>query len=151
MADVAFTLYKGFLIVEYSETDVKAYRSREYYAGNIPSCAAASKALLSKKIDDAENQGDITDVEYYELMRLLGRAGPAETVAQPVVPMYSTLVMDKVRQGLGLEPGDTSRDEEINRFSHEAIFRHCLQWEGIIGYEFAILDWVRDIYGVELS
>lgn len=73
---VAFTLYKGFLIVEYSETDVKAYRSRQYYAGNIASYEAASQAPLSQVIDEAEDQGDFTDVEYYELMRELGRAEP---------------------------------------------------------------------------
>ncbi len=82
MADVAFTLYKGFLIVEYSETDVKAYRSREYYAGNITSYEASSQALLSKEIDDAEDQGDFTDAGYYEMMRLLGRpeAAPTESI-----------------------------------------------------------------------
>ena len=68
-----------------------------------------------------------------------------------VVPEYPNRIMDKVRQRLGLEPGDTSRDEEINRFTHDSVFSHCLQWEGIIGYEFAIKDWVRDIYGITLS
>lgn len=71
--DVAFTLYKGFLIAQYSETDVKAYRSREYYAGNILSYEGASQANVSLKIDEAEDQGDFTVEEYNKVMRMLGR------------------------------------------------------------------------------
>ena len=109
---VAFTLYEGFLIVEYSETDVKAYRSRQYYAGNTTSYETTSQANISQMIDDAGDEGDFTDVEYYELMQTLGRAGPIQY--EITTPKYPTHIMDRVRQHLGLEPGDTSRDSEIN-------------------------------------
>jgi len=148
---VAFTLYKGFLIVEYSETDVKAYRSREYYAGNIASYEASSQANISQMIDDAEDQGDFTDAGYYELMRQLGRAEPAQAKVQPVEPKYPTHIMNKVRQHIGLEPGDTSRDEEINNMPRDSVFDHCLDWEGLIGYGYEIRRWVEDIYGVNVS
>ena len=65
--------------------------------------------------------------------------------------MYPDYIMEKVRQHLGLESYDTSRDNEINMMSHSSVFQHCLEWEGIIGYDLAILDWVKEIYGVTLS
>lgn len=74
--EVAFTLYNGFLIVEYSDTDVRAYRNRGYYAGNITSYKTSSQAFITQMIDDAGDQGDFTELEYYELLRVLGRAGP---------------------------------------------------------------------------
>ncbi len=71
--EVAFTLYKGFLIAQYSETDVKAYRSREYYADNITSYEASNQANISQLIYVADDQGDFTIVEYNEVMQHLGR------------------------------------------------------------------------------
>jgi len=65
--------------------------------------------------------------------------------------MYPNYIMDKVRQHLGLESWDTSRDEEINNMSHSEVFRHCLEWEGIIGYDLTIGNWIQDIYGITLS
>lgn len=65
--------------------------------------------------------------------------------------MYPNYIMEKVRQHLGLEPYDTSRDEEINSMSHRSILDHCLEWEGIIGYTGQIIGWIDDIYGVSLD
>jgi len=65
--------------------------------------------------------------------------------------MYPDYIMQKVRQHLGLESYDTSRDSEINGMSHNAIFDHCLEWEGIIGYGYQITGWITEIYGVQLS
>lgn len=61
--------------------------------------------------------------------------------------MYPDYIMESVRQRLGLEPYDTSRDDEINSMPHNAIFDHCLEWEGIIGYGYTIRNWIMDIYG----
>ena len=66
-------------------------------------------------------------------------------------PLYPNYIMEKVRQHLGLEHWDSSRDSEINNMSHDSILDHCLEWEGIIGYGYQIRDWVEDIYGVTLS
>ncbi len=68
-----------------------------------------------------------------------------------VTPKYRNYIMEKVRQHLGLEYYDTSRDAEINDMAHNDIFYHCLEWEGIIGYDLTIRGWVVDIYGVTLS
>lgn len=65
--------------------------------------------------------------------------------------MYPNYIMEKVRQRLGLEPYNTSRDEDINNMSRDEVFQHCLYWEGIIGYENTIKSWIKDIYGVELG
>ena len=76
---------------------------------------------------------------------------PLAGTARTVEPKYPTYIMDKVRQRLGLEPGDTSRDEEINNMTHDQVFAHCLMWEGILGYEFTIRRWITEIYGVTLT
>ena len=64
--------------------------------------------------------------------------------------MYPDYIMEKVRQRLGLEPYDTSRDSEINNMSHGTVLDHVLEWEGIIGYGYTIPGWIKDIYGVDL-
>lgn len=64
--------------------------------------------------------------------------------------MYPDYIMEKVRQRLGLESGDTSRDGEIERMSHDTLFNHCLEWEGIIGFDYTIRNFVIDIYGVRI-
>lgn len=73
--EVAFTLYKGFLIAEYSETDVRAYRCSAYYAGNTTSYETSSQAFITEMIDEVGDEGDFTEQEYNTLMQDLGRAG----------------------------------------------------------------------------
>ncbi len=67
------------------------------------------------------------------------------------IPRYPNNIMEPVRRHLGLESLDKSRDEEINRMTHHEVFEHVLLWEGIIGYDYAILNWIREIYGVTLD
>lgn len=47
---------------------------------------------------------------------------------------YSNLVMRGVRQNLGLDSEDTSRDAEIMEMDGEEIVARWLEWEGILGY-----------------
>ena len=63
---------------------------------------------------------------------------------------YPEYVMKNIRQNLGLEPNDTSMDSEINNMSKREVFSRCLEWEGIIGYEYKILSLVSEIFGVDL-
>ena len=44
---------------------------------------------------------------------------------KPVIPNYPDYIMQLVRQSIGLEEYDTSKDEEINRYTHENVFRQC--------------------------
>jgi len=63
---------------------------------------------------------------------------------------YPEYVMESVRQNLGLEADDMSMDSEINGMSKREVFARCLEWEGIIGYEYKILSLVSEIFGVDL-
>lgn len=150
---VAFTLYKGFLIAEYSETDVRAYRNRSYYAMNIPSYYASCQSYMSQKVDAVNDRGDFSSTEYNALMQQLGRTDSSDieqTTEQPQ-PRYPDHIMAKVRQKLGLEDEyDTSKDAQINDMSKDEIFKACLEWEGIIGYDCAIRSWVEEIFDVKL-
>ena len=53
---------------------------------------------------------------------------------------YSDFVMRAVRQNIGLEEDDTSRDAEIMEMSGEEIVDRYLTWNGIIGYTYNIID-----------
>ncbi len=69
----------------------------------------------------------------------------------PVTPKYPNYLMEKVRQQIGLESYDASRDAEINEMPHDTVLNSCLIWEGIIGYTFTLKNWIKDIYGVTLE
>jgi len=92
-------------------------------------------------LDGGPVEGTATQADIDELNRK----------AVTVVPAHPEYIMQKVRQRLGLEEWDTSRDDEINDMSHDLLFDHVLEWEGIIGYGLSIHGWIRDIYGIELS
>jgi hypothetical protein len=67
------------------------------------------------------------------------------------MPKYPDYIMQKLRQRRGLEPYNTSQDADINLMSKHEAFGGCLEWEGIIGYEYAITYWIQDIYGIVLQ
>ena len=64
---------------------------------------------------------------------------------------YPNYIMEKVRQYLGVESYDISRDEQIGAMSRNSVLDACLEWEGIIGYGYTIRDWIKEIYGVTLE
>lgn len=64
---------------------------------------------------------------------------------------YPEYIMKKLRQRLGLEEDDTSRDTEINMYSPNEAFEGVLEWEGILGYAFYIKMWIEDIYKIDLD
>lgn len=47
---------------------------------------------------------------------------------------YSNNIMENVRQNLGLEEDDTSRDNEIMAMSPREVFDRFCTWEGLLGY-----------------
>ena len=53
---------------------------------------------------------------------------------------YSDFIMRAVRQNIGLEEDDTSRDAEIYEMDGEEIVDRYLTWNGIIGYTSYIID-----------
>ena len=64
---------------------------------------------------------------------------------------YFDNIMEDVRQNLGLDPEDTSRDEEINTMSRQEVFNRVCEWNGLIGYGETIRDWKENIWGVDLE
>ena len=63
---------------------------------------------------------------------------------------YSERVMQNVRENMGLEPDNTSRDKDIESLGRHEVFDIFLVWEGIIGYTNKIKDAISDIYNVNL-
>ena len=63
---------------------------------------------------------------------------------------YSVGIMQTLRQKRGLEPNDTSQDAQIQDMGNDEAFKAVLEWEGIIGYDFKIRNWIKEIYDVEL-
>lgn len=59
---------------------------------------------------------------------------------------YSEFIMRNVRQNLGLEKDDTSRDDEVMEMSGYEILDRYLKWEGIIGYAGDILNVVSEAF-----
>ncbi len=69
---------------------------------------------------------------------------------EPVPMAYGLGIMQTLRQKRGLEPNDTSQDAQIQDMGNDEAFRAMLEWEGIIGFDYKIRDWVKEIYGVVL-
>lgn len=63
--------------------------------------------------------------------------------------IYPEDIMMCVRQILGLDKYDDSRDAEINKMSANEVFEHVCNWNGLLGYADTIKSWVESIYKVE--
>ncbi len=141
---VKYILYRNYMLKNLGEGGMVEIHKRAFSAAeNTHISTSENEAMAMFWVDDEITRGG-------EGMATQADVDELNSSIQPA-PAYPNNIMEKVRQSIGLESWDTSRDEEINGFSHDSIFRHCLQWEGIIGYEYAILGWVKDIYGVDLS
>ena len=64
---------------------------------------------------------------------------------------YPENIMGYLRQRKGLEPDDTTRDNEINTLTPNEAFEEVLEWDGLIGYAYIIKRWIEDIYGIDLD
>lgn len=63
----------------------------------------------------------------------------------------SDYIIRDVRQNMGLEPEDTSRDSEILTMTPAEIFDRWLEWQGIIGYSHRILSAIEEIFDINLD
>jgi hypothetical protein len=64
--------------------------------------------------------------------------------------VISESVMHKLRQRIGLEPNDTSKDRILQQYTPHEAFHEVLMWEGIQGYTDIIINWLRECgYNVE--
>lgn len=64
---------------------------------------------------------------------------------------YPDYIMETLRQRLGLDKDDTSRDEYINTYSPNEAFEEVLTWNGICGFSYTIKSWIESIYGIDLD
>jgi hypothetical protein len=64
---------------------------------------------------------------------------------------YPEDMMIQLRQRIGLNEYDTSNDEEINSMSKDEVFENLLGWNGLIGWDYTIKEWIKQIYNVELE
>ncbi len=77
--------------------------------------------------------------------------GQRWTPDRPRATAYPESIMQTLRKRRGLEPNDTSKDASINDLSPDDAFRNVLEWEGIIGFDYSIRNWVKEIYGVKIG
>ena len=58
---------------------------------------------------------------------------------------YSERIMKNVRQNLGLEEDDTSRDDYIMSLPPEDVFDRYCTWEGLLGYGYTLWHVVEEL------
>ncbi len=63
---------------------------------------------------------------------------------------YPNHVLKILREAEGLDSTDTGRDEQLQDIFPESVFDAMLEYEGIIGYSYKILNWIEDIFKVKL-
>ena len=59
---------------------------------------------------------------------------------------YSNYLMRSVRQSMGLDENDTSRDDAIMEMDSYELLDRFLEWEGIIGYTQKIVNILKEIF-----
>ena len=59
---------------------------------------------------------------------------------------YSNYLMRSVRQSMGLDEDDTSRDDAIMEMDSYELLDRFLEWEGIIGYTQKIVNILKEIF-----
>ena len=64
---------------------------------------------------------------------------------------YPNHILIILREAHGLDCDDSSRDEEFQTMFPESVFEAVLEYEGIIGYVYCILNWIESIYKVKLN
>lgn len=65
--------------------------------------------------------------------------------------LFPERIVKVVRQTMGLDADDYTRDREIACMSHREVFDAWLTWDGIIGYTEVILDTIEEIYKITLE
>lgn len=65
---------------------------------------------------------------------------------------YNDDVMNAVRQVLGLDKNDTSKDEEIMEMEKHEVFQMYCQWNGLLeNWDNYLLEAIQSIYKVDLK
>lgn len=64
---------------------------------------------------------------------------------------YPEHILRTLRNYHGLDEEDTSRDEEFQEMPPEEVLDEVMTYDGLIGYRYAILGWIEDIFKVKLD
>lgn len=64
---------------------------------------------------------------------------------------YPDYIMEAVRQNLGLNEDDMSKDSEINEMTKNEVFNRVCNWNGFIGYGSFFREWIEDIYEIDFE
>lgn len=64
---------------------------------------------------------------------------------------YPDYIVEAVRQNLGLDYSDDSKDDEINQMNPDEVLESYWAWNGIIGYADQMKESVADIYGIDFE
>ena len=65
---------------------------------------------------------------------------------------YSKNITQYLRQRIGLDRNDSSKDNIFDSYSPSTAFSEVVKWNGLLGsYDETIKAWVYDIYGVDLD
>lgn len=62
--------------------------------------------------------------------------------------IYDKAIMEAVRQRMGLEKDDTSKDEYIMSLDKRTVFREFCEWNGLLGWSDNILLALENIYDI---
>lgn len=66
--------------------------------------------------------------------------------------IYPDNIMRNVRQNLGLDELDISRDNEIMSMAKQDVFNRYCEWNGLLGgYGYSLLNVIEDIYDINLQ
>jgi hypothetical protein len=60
-------------------------------------------------------------------------------------------ILGYVRQNLGIEKDDTSKDDLINEMDNAEILDRVATWNNLIRYGGTIIDWVERVFDVQLT
>lgn len=60
-------------------------------------------------------------------------------------------IIDDVRENIGIERGDASKDDEINSMSPNEIFDRWCEWNGFINYSKMFRAVIGSIYGTDID
>lgn len=64
---------------------------------------------------------------------------------------YPENIMICIRQRFDMSGSDTSKDDIINEMTPDEVFEEVCEWHGLIGYDYTIKSWIRDIYNIDLD
>ncbi|MCY7759722.1 hypothetical protein MOC61_12890 [Bacillus inaquosorum] len=64
---------------------------------------------------------------------------------------YPLKIIQYLRQREGLKENDVSMDKEILNMTEAEVFRNVLSWNGFVGWDHLIKDWIKSIYAIDLD